>query len=200
MPNPGNKPVIAVDIDDVLVPHVQDLIAWHNREYGTKMNIGDYRSQDPSDWGAETIQIAIKRVQRFFDTPDFLESTPLKQAYEVLSALSTSYDLIIITARDNIIEDVTRDWLNRHFVEIFKEVHFTARFNLNGDKKSKADIALNAKATYLIDDSLENILGTAEVGLKFLLFGDYPWNRSEELPKGVTRVKNWQEVLEYFEN
>ena len=31
-----------------------------------------------------------------------------------------------------------------------------------------------------------------------LLFGDYIWSRGVELKKNMVKVKDWQEVLEYF--
>jgi uncharacterized HAD superfamily protein len=195
----ASKQTIAVDIDDVLVPHVEDLISWHNREYGTNMDLVHYHSRNPKDWGSETIEDAIKRVQRFFTTPDFLDAQPMESAAEVLAELSKRYNLIVITSRDNIIEDVTNDWLNNHFPEVFKEAHFTARFNLEGKSGKKSAVALDAKAKYLIDDTLENVIETAEAGIDVLLFGDYPWNQIEKLPERVTRVHNWTQVLEYFD-
>ena|SRR3990167_7500467 len=193
-----NKPTIAVDIDDVLVPHVEDLITWHNKEYGTNMDLASYHSRDPKDWGSDTIEEAISRVQKFFVTPDFLEARPMAEAVGVLTKLSKGYKLIVITARDDIIESVTRKWLNQHFPELFKEAHFTARFNLEGKSLSKADMGKNAGAQYLIDDTLDNIIEASKTGIAALLFGDYPWNQANGLPDGVTRTKNWQEVLEYF--
>lgn len=193
------KEVIAVDIDDVLVPHVEDLVSWHNKKYGTHMDLEHYHSRDPKDWGAETIEEAIKRVHRFFTTPEFLDALPIDNAVEALQNLSKRYDLVVITARDGIIEKVTKEWLDNHFPEIFKEAHFTARFNLEGKSAKKSAVALNAKAKYLIDDTLENVIEAAEAGLEVLLFGSYPWNRLLKLPPHVTRVNNWQEVLEYFD-
>jgi hypothetical protein len=38
----------------------------------------------------------------------------------------------------------------------------------------------------------------AEAGVDGLLFGNYPWNQSKELPSNVRRVANWAEVKEYF--
>ncbi len=163
------------------------------------MSLGDYHSRDPKDWGSETIEEAIKRVQQFFTKPEFLDARPMDNAAESLSELSKKYKLIVITSRDNIIEGVTNDWLDRHFPMIFQEAHFTARFNLEGKRGKKSAVALSAKAKYLIDDTLENVIEGAEAGLEVLLFGDYPWNQIEELPERVRRVRNWQEVLEYFD-
>jgi hypothetical protein len=32
------------------------------------------------------------------------------------------------------------------------------------------------------------------------LFGDYTWNQADDLPNGITRVKDWAAVEEYFTN
>lgn len=199
MPKPASREVIAVDIDDVLVPHVQDLLAWHNREYRTNMTPDQYRSRDPKDWGAKTIKDAIQRVQKFFDTPDFLEAEPIAEAAEALEKLNDRYDLVVVTARDTIIEEATRRWLNSHFPSLFKEIRFTARLSIEKIGGAKSTIALTLNAKYLIDDALENAVDAAAAGIKVLLFGIYPWNETDSLPGGVTRVKDWQEVLEYFD-
>jgi len=198
-PKPANKETIAVDIDDVLVPHVRDLLAWHNREYGTDMTPDLYRSRNPKDWGAETIKEAIQRVQKFFDTPDFLEAEPIAEAAQALKKLNGRYDLVVVTARDTIIEKATRRWLDTHFPSLFKEIRFTARLSIEKVGGAKSTIALALNAKYLIDDALENALDASAAGIRVLLFGIYPWNEADTLPDGVIRVKDWQEVLEYFD-
>lgn len=65
-------------------------------------------------------------------------------------------------------------------------------------KATKAAICTSIGASYLIDDNLEHCALAAESGLDCLLFGEYGWNKAEILPKGVTRVKDWHAVLEYF--
>lgn len=49
-----------------------------------------------------------------------------------------------------------------------------------------------------IDDQLKHCQAAASLGIKAVLLGDYPWNRTEKLPSGVTRCKDWPAVLEYF--
>lgn len=199
MPNPENKPIIAVDIDEVLVPHFPGLISWYNSEYGTNLTLEHNHPKDSRPWGTENITQAIKRVHKFFDTPAFLNPTPYDDALEALRKLSERYVLVVVTARDTIVEKVTREWLETHFEELFQEAHFTASYNLEGKSQTKADVCLALGAGYLIDDSLDNITGVAEVGIRGLLYGHYPWNQSDRLHEGITRVKDWQEVLEYFD-
>lgn len=192
------KQIIAVDIDDVLVPHFQDLIAWYNREYGTKLRLADNYSDDLRVWGTKTDEEAILRVHRYYDTPEFASSRPFHEAETVLRDLSTTYDLVLVTARDTIIEAATREWVEAHFGELFQAVHFTAHYSLEGRRRTKADLCVEIGARYLIDDTPHHALAAAEVGVRVLLFGNYPWNDLSDLPDRVTRCKDWPEVREYF--
>ncbi|HSW78446.1 MAG TPA: hypothetical protein VLF88_00290 [Candidatus Babeliales bacterium] len=194
-----NKPIIAVDIDEVLTPHFQDLIDWYNKQYGTRLTLANNHPKTPEGWGTESIEEAVKRVQEFFDTEQFRQSEPFNEAKNAAKQLSQKYDLVIITARDTIVEKITRDWISKHFPELFSDVHFAAMYSLDNRAKPKSEIAKMIGVDYLIDDSLEHITSSAAEGIKGLLFGEYPWNQVGELPEGVTRVKDWPEILEYFD-
>lgn len=199
MPKPASKPIIAIDIDEVLTPHFQDLIDWYNRKYKTKLTLKHNHPTDPRPWGTDDINVAIRRVHGYYETPQFLNSQPYEEAIRALRHLSRDYSLVVITARDTIIEKVTRDWLDEHFGELISEAHFTARYSLMGKVRTKVSVCLEIGAEYLIDDGLENVIEASAAGIKVLLYGDYPWNETKELPPNVTRVKDWQEVLEYFD-
>ncbi|HET9722026.1 MAG TPA: hypothetical protein VFP32_03285 [Candidatus Saccharimonadales bacterium] len=194
-----SKSIIAVDIDDVLVPHAESLINWYNQKYGTKLTLAHNHSKDPKPWGTKTVEEAIKRVHEYIHSAALFKAKPMRESINVLKELSQTYELAIITGRDTIIEEETRRWLARYYPELFKSTHFTAIYNLEGKARSKADVCSQAEAAYLIDDSLDQAIEVSKRGVMVLLFGDYPWNQAKRLPKGITRVKNWQEVLEYFD-
>jgi 5'(3')-deoxyribonucleotidase len=192
------KPVIAVDLDDVLLPHYEDLITWHNREYGTHLTLANKDSWDPKPWGSETVEEAIQRVHNYFSTDDFKNEQPFEDAIRAINILGQKYELIIITARDEIIEQATLDWVSKHFKDVFAEVHFTAHFSLTGKSRSKADVAVEAGAAYFIDDNAKTVLEVAERGIPSIIFGSFSDGVSE-LPDNVKRCKDWHSVLEYFD-
>ncbi len=194
-----NKPVIAVDFDDVLTPHHVGLLAWYNKSYGTKLTIANYHGLEPGPWGVRTDSEAILRVQKYFDSTEFKSEQPYDAAGEVLRQLADRYSLIVVTGRDHMIEEATKEWLTEHHPGLFVSIHFTAQYNLEGKSRSKADLVHSERIEYLIEDSLTNLKEVVAVGAKGVLFGDYPWNQTDSLPSGIVRCKDWQAVQEYFD-
>ena len=195
------RETIAVDVDEVLTPHFEFLMKWYNSKYGTNLTL---KNNHPADddlepWGVDHMYTARRRVHKFFKTPEFENAKPFKEAKQSLQKLSHHFNLIAVTSRDYFLEKMTVGWLEEHFKSIFDDVHFTARYSVEGEARSKTDVALKAGAEYLIEDSLEHAYDAAGKGIQVLLFGDYPWNQAKKLPPGITRVRNWQEVLQYFD-
>jgi len=111
----------------------------------------------------------------------------------------------VVTSRRREASKDTIDWIKRHFGDVFEEIHFAGIWdNLDGNvleklKLDKTEICKQIGADYLIDDQPKHCIAAADAGIKALLFGDYKWNRNTKLKTGMTRVNNWQEVLEYFD-
>jgi uncharacterized HAD superfamily protein len=195
----NEKPIIAVDIDEVLFPMVPDLIKYVDREHKVKLTPEDFSYYSLEGiWPAGSAEGAI--VFENYKNQVTTEIAPVKDAAEALGKLSLKYDVIVMTSRDIKVEQITKGWLNRHFPEIFKEVHLLGNRHdsLPDQWRPKSETCLELGVSYLIDDNLTAVKETSAVGVKTLLFGDYPWNQLDELPPNVTRVKDWQEVLGYF--
>jgi hypothetical protein len=77
-------------------------------------------------------------------------------------------------------------------------VHLCNSYSLDPDapRRTKLDVLNELDAVGIIDDSLRTTSQVAESGRKALLFGDYAWNRSEDLPHGVKRFVDWQSIVE----
>ncbi len=177
---------------------VDDLIAYVDREHKvilTPEQFETYRLEDIWPTGSAEGAIVFENYKNQVTT----EIAPVSGAVEALGNLSTKYDVIIMTSRDITVEKITRGWLNRQFPDVFKDVHLLGNKYESVKYRPKAAVCKELGVFCLIDDSLRPIRETAAVGIKALLFGDYPWNQAKELPEGVTRAKNWQEVLEYFD-
>lgn len=193
------KPVIAIDIDDTLFEHFIELAAWHNARYGTELGLADNHpkgSEALLRWKAETIEEAVRRVHGFYDTVEFREATPHKEALSVIERMAGKYDIAFVTARDiEVLESFTHEWLERHLKGLYREVHFTAQYSLSGQSRTKLEVCREIGASILIDDSLENCIDMVNDGRIGLLFGDYPWNSSYDgRLHNLIRVQDWSAV------
>jgi 5'(3')-deoxyribonucleotidase len=193
----GAKPVLAVDVDDVLYPLVSAFIDYHNRLHGTKTVIEDFVSYHMDESMGITRDEFLERFRAFGDEGGFTKSRPAQQSQQAIKKLSETYDMVIVTSRWQQWEQDTIDWLQEHFPDIFHDVHFANSIAWHrGDKFDKATICQELGAVAFIDDSLHNVEQVAATGIRSLLFGDYAWNQTDELPDNAQRVKDWDEVLE----
>lgn len=200
----NKKPIIAVDIDDVLFPANKSMMHFVNKHFGTKLTWKDYQIHAPY-WGYwEAVwnvskEEAQRRYNAFVNSEVMLSATALNGAISVIEHLEKKYDLIVVTARGDEHIDATHTWLTKHFPETFKRVEFIGVWSKD-EKVTKAQICNEVGAKYLIDDNVEHCVLAAEVGVQALLFGYYGWNYHEgDLPDGVKRVKTWQDVKKYFD-
>lgn len=193
------KKIIAIDIDEVLSPLHDLFFAHHNEVYGTNYPIrdpeGGYFIHEYSDEPKDEL---LKRIKNFVVGEAFKNVQPLEYAVEVLSRLKENFKLVIITSRQDFYHDITYDWLSKHFPEVFFEIRFTEYIQGKGARIPKSEICKELGAEFIIEDNLEAVLGCAAAGVTSLLFGDYPWNKAQTIPKNVVRVTDWRAVEEYF--
>jgi len=187
--------IIAIDIDDVIIESSPRLTEYYNRKYGTHLTLDDMYSDDPKAWGVTDDAQAIERVEGYLVTDEFQSIPPLREAIASIHRLSRRHELHVITGRSLAIEVATTDMLRAYFPDIFRSIVFTSMYS--HDKRDKADVCQELGANLLIEDHLGHALPVARSGTNVLLFGDYPWNRAEELPSNIRRVKNWAAVEEY---
>jgi hypothetical protein len=84
--------------------------------------------------------------------------------------------------------------LERYFHGLFTSVEHTGMFGKTA--RSKGDVCVEIGADLLIDDHLHHAQQVAAKNIDVLLFGNYPWNQAETLPKHIRRVQGWADVEE----
>ncbi len=198
-----NKPIIAIDIDDVLASSAAGFVEWSNSKYGTRLRPEDYQEHWAEMWKID-LDETFTRANEFHDENIPRAYSRVDGALEVLKELKNRFTLILITSRRVSLKQATTEWIDLHYPNIFDDCVFAGFFDadkpdLNHLKLTKATLAKSLKADYLIDDQIKHIEAAAEIGIRGLLFGEYSWNKRDNLPINVKRVKDWEEVLEYFE-
>jgi hypothetical protein len=204
MPKPAAKLTIGIDVDDVLAKSTDALRTVVNKKLKVNLLPEHYQIQDDY-WGYYE---AVWRQNGLADKISLADIEPMMELnqshvlpYEntalALKTLSKNYELVVITSRPPSWRAATDRWLEEHFGNLFSKVIFTRETNTS-EHKSKGRICVDNKASYFIDDNVEHAKSAHQLGIKVILFGDYGWQHT--VPKHFVRCKDWQEVLEYFEN
>ncbi|KAJ7630530.1 hypothetical protein FB45DRAFT_915794 [Roridomyces roridus] len=184
-----DRPVIAVDLDDVLCQTNLLVARWHNEHFGTQMDLSHfyYYYYWKNPWWGTPKETHLK-VTDFYKTDRIFHAEIVPGAREGIQALrDMGYNLVIVTARSPEVADASWQWVEKYFPGAFAHLVFTGQFkdahklhhNEILTNLSKAQVCADLKAQVLIDDSAENAIqcSTALSPTRVLLFGDYAWNQ-----------------------
>jgi len=197
------KPIIAVDIDDVLANSTEALRIEVNTRLGVDLQPeayqikGDYYNYYETVWRlnelAERITMDELDPQMKADQSHVL---PHKGAAETLKKLGEQFELIIVTGRSSTWKDATERWLQQHFPDTFTKVLFGEGYQ-GIQRKSKGELCREHKVTWLIDDNVEHAQSAHDLGVNVVLFGEYGWQY--HAPADFIRCADWKAVQEYFD-
>lgn len=197
-----DKPIIGIDIDDVLANSAKGFVEWSNKRFGTSLAPSDYDEHFAKLWQIDNEETHI-RTEELHKTGVLLGYESIDLAYGVLKKLSQKYKLVIVTSRRTQGRQDTLAWINKFYPGIFdaNDINFAGIWDKIEDSslhRTKSDLCKKLGVDYLIDDQLKHCLSAADFNIKALLFGNYSWNQCDNLPVAVTRVANWAEVEKYF--
>jgi uncharacterized HAD superfamily protein len=183
---------IGIDVDDVLAESLPGYLEAFRRRFGHEVRI------EEATWEIFRRYPEISETQMwgFFselEANDFLGTRPVyPEAVRAVKALAEcGHRLFIVTGRLTQHREHTRRLLQHAgLLDCFDEV-------VHRENEAAADykprIVREMKLDLLIEDELHVALAAGEVPIPVLLF-DRPWNQGE-LPRGITRVKDWDHAL-----
>lgn len=201
--NSKKRPIIAIDIDDVLAVSAEEIIAYGNRKWGTSLTINDYDEDFTKVWQVDHEEVG-RRFDEYIKAGTFLAYEHKSSAKLVLDKLKNDYELIILTSRNAKLKDDTINWINKKYPDIFSEsnIYFAGFWDAPNQlavHQTKGELVKKLNADYFIDDQLKHCLSASKLGIESILFGDYPWNKHEDLPSNVRRANDWIDVMRYFD-
>lgn len=195
------KKTIAVDIDDVLSKTAKGFTHFSNQTWGSNLTELDFSEDLQTMWGVDETT-AIERLHTFFESDLALTYERDEDSEACLRLLAGRFTLIAVTSRNSMIKEKTSTWLDKHYPNVFEAVYHAGIYDNLGEglaiHVTKADTYKRLEADIVIDDHLKHCIGAAELGIKAILFGDYPWNQADTLPEGIVRCANWPAVVEYL--
>lgn len=185
---------IGVDVDDVLAESLPGYLEIFESFFGREVKIED------AAWEIfpRYPEISTEEMWRFFarlEETDFLGTRPVyvEAAAAMRTLAGAGHRLVVVTGRLRAHRDHTRRLLqNAGIAELFEDL-------VHRDGEAAVDykprVVRERRLDVLIEDELHVAVAAALVPVPVLLF-DRPWNRGE-LPRGVTRVTNWNHVLRW---
>lgn len=192
---------IAIDIDDVLADYAEGFIEFSNHHWGTHLTIDDYDEHWAKVWKVEIAEV-IKRAAFTHESGLVATLSPKLEAKPVLEELAQRYNLIVVTSRRIVNKADTLAWLKLYYPMLSEDVvtfsGFYDQLTDNSIHQTKGSILASLGVTYMIDDQPKHCLSAIEHGIEAILFGDYAWNRTVDVPDSVTRIKDWESVRQYF--
>lgn len=191
------KPIVAVDIDDVLLNSADMLMGDYNLRFGTSLTRADYYSKDIGKLGVDHYDEAAERFREFQESEVFSNAEPDQEAVESVAKLAPYYDFVGVTSRPEFIKNQTDKWIKRQFGGNIPHVIHTS-FVMGssshvGTSLTKADVCKQIGASYMVEDHLHHVIPVAENGTRVFLV-DQVWNQKDDLPSTVTRVDGWKEI------
>src|SRR5258708_1625460 len=100
----ATKPVLAVDVDDVLFPFVSKLAAFHDDKYGTTSTVADFDTMYFEEvWGCSRVE-REKKIIEFHSGGHSTSGEPLAGAVAALHRLKRAHELVIVTSRQQAFE------------------------------------------------------------------------------------------------
>ncbi len=196
-----NKKIIAVDIDEVLAANAPSFIKYTNNKWNMNLSVDDYHEHWAELWKTDHEE-TLRRAKQYNFSGAIESMSHFEDAKRVLNKLAHSFELVIITARRKELSQATQQWIEKHYPETFWNIYHAGIWDtehVDAVTHTKADVCAEIGVSYLIDDQSKHCNAAQAAGVQAIMFGDYPWNRSDELFKGVVRCVDWDKVLEYFD-
>lgn len=193
------RPVLALDMDDLLFPFISTFSEQYNKTYEAAFTLDEYVTFD--FWKVWNISMEetfdrVVHIQRHL-IDDTANHFPIDGAVDGVAELSQDFRLFIVTSRPDEYREHTDLWLKQHFDGVFEQVVLCNTYAQDGrPTRTKAEVLEEINAVGLVDDSLNHAQEIAAIGRRFVLFGDYAWNKTRDtLPQSVQYASDWPEVV-----
>src|SRR3989344_283378 len=182
----GNKPVIAVDIDEVLFPMSPTFLRYYNTTEKTDYTLDQMISYYFEAITGDSREEILSKIKAYLKTEDYEQGKPVAGSIDAIRKLRKRFRLIVVTSRANFFRGHTEDFLEKHFAGLYDDLYYTHSPDKPDVLIPKEVICKEVDAVALIDDHLSNVIACAKEGIDGVLFGEYAWNQADKLPKGVT--------------
>ena len=196
------KPLrIGVDIDDVLLNLISEFLIHYNQQYSSELTLDEIHSYSLGKVIGISFEKAVGLFYEFYETDSFKYGLyPVNGAVEGIARLKQNGIILeAITARPEILREITHKQLDKYFSNSFEKIHImdlSSKENL-GRGKGKHEICLERGIEVMIDDRPETVKDCAKAGIQGILY-EQPWNRNTPNQFNVTKASSWKDIVDFL--
>lgn len=189
------KPVISCDLDDTLFDAVEKFIPFTNKKYKTHFIFDKVRNSDVLN---EKIPLneEVSRWKQFFESKQGMSVKPEQKVRKAIEKLSKDYKLIVVSARDLVLQSSAEMWVNNNFPKMFSKIIFIKR---KSKTLSKADVCIKNAVVLHVDDNPRHIVDCLNKKVPCILV-NRPWNKDVNLPVRRINNINYKDIIRYLRN
>lgn len=187
---------IGVDLDGCVADIMTPILRFYNSRKGSSFRYADLVTHDIWEVFGTTREEAVREVYSFYEQEEFDVVPVIGSACVDLNRLKKGNNLLVVTARPQVYQKKTLQWLEKYFDGVFDEVFFTNQFKLGGEGQTitKGKVCREKGIEIMIEDYDKYAVECAEECKRVLLI-DQPWNRHFLESRNIVRVRNWGEIL-----
>ena len=164
--------VIAIDIDEVLVPFLPALSRFYTRQTNIKVKMPPRYQYHYASLFNITEEESVELVKNFYDTSFHANLRPTRGSKEMVRKLSENNTLIAVTGRQSYARDPTEKLIKNHFRDSFSDIIYCDHFTSSA--RSKGEICKEISADLLIDDSYKNCKECLDLSIPAVNFTGWP--------------------------
>jgi uncharacterized HAD superfamily protein len=186
----SKKPLIAIDLDDVIFDCNATLQVIILNEFGFVGTYSDFLNVHPNK---------VNTAFEFLYGEYHKNGSAVPGALKAISKIASSYEVIIITSRSETVKPQTMEWLDSKLPRDISRVYFTNNFlpALGDIPRENHDICIDLGIRTIIEDSYDVAMGAVLHGVSVLLM-DKPWNRKVPEHPSICRVKSCRDVSDFL--
>lgn len=191
-----NKKKIGIDIDEVVAGFIERFLEYANQKNGTSFGFEDVHSyhlwETPIHSSKEE---SVSEVMEFQNSSHFEKVGLIEGAREVILEIAKTNNIYFVTSRPTEIKEKTEKFLKQNFNEIdFEIIHSGEIYG----GKPKSEICRDLGLNFMVEDNPHYALDCAEKGVRVFLLNK-PWNRDYSYHDNITKIKDWNEILNHIE-
>ena len=182
----SNLSNLGIDIDGTITSPYE-MLQYMQRDFDATLEEEDFTEYDLSFLNKD--EEILRNWFLSIEEELYNNAKPVENAQSIMKYLTDNYNVHLITARPKKWKDTTIQWLSENDIK-YDTLDVIGSHN-------KVQTAKDRNVELFIEDNLINALYLNEnLNIPILLI-DTEYNQSY-LPKGITRVKDWNEILDFI--